>query len=89
MIFYLVQNWEKEYPELEPYMVIDLINKNAHFSTCDEHGISDFLGGYKEMHFLPANEDVVWAFLGETQIENNKTFLIVKQKERGGVNIVG
>lgn len=75
MEFYLIQNWNHEYPEHEPYMVMDLKNEDKAFSSCDEYGVSDWLP-YKNMKFIAANEDILWAFLGSKVEIENKTFLI-------------
>lgn len=84
MIFYMIQNFNNEYPELEPYPVLDIKDeKKTSYSRCDEYGISNFVpGSYTKppkSYFLPANEDVLWAFLGEKEEIKGRIFLIVKE----------
>lgn len=84
MIFYMIQNWKHEYPEHEPHQVLDIKDeKHSHYSTCDENGFSSYVPGVinGEAWFLPANDDVMWAFLGEKREHSGKTWLIVKEKE--------
>lgn len=81
--FNLIQNWDKEFPELEPYMVIELQKDSIEkgFSSCDEYGISDFIPTGETMLFLPANEETNLAFIGERIESRNKTFFLVKEKK--------
>ena len=84
-MFVMVQNWNKEYPELEPYMVLDFVGKNEGFSRCDENGMTAWVPTAPhdpKMHFLPANDDVLWAFLGEKEEIKGKTFLVVRETSK-------
>ena len=82
--FGMIQNWNKEYPELKPYQVLEFIEKSKHqYSRCDEYGITDWLPtDAKEMWFLPASDEVLKAFLGKKiKHHNGNTFLIVTERQ--------
>lgn len=82
LLFNLIQNWNGEYSEKEPYMVIELVDQNhapRGFSMCDELGRTDFLPGtFKKVWFLAANEDTELAFIGEKKYIDGKEVLVVK-----------
>jgi len=87
LIFSLIQNWQRKYPEQEPYSVIKYVGKAEDYftgekkliegySACDEYGNADWLPGGEL--FLPANEETQMAFLGETKVIDEKLFLVIK-----------
>lgn len=84
LLFNLIQNWNNEYSNKEPYQVIELLD-NEHpirgYSLCDEMGRTDFLPSADsngESWFLPANEDTELAFIGEKKWSNGKELFVVK-----------
>lgn len=82
--FSLTQNWNHEYPELEPYGVIKYMGVDPvpiqmeGFSSCDEYGIAEWLPS-DEMHFRPVNEETELAFIGDRVVKDGMTFLIIRQ----------
>ncbi len=83
LLFTLSQNSEGEFPELEPYEVIEYMGLVENlkppfkgFSGCDEHGFCEWLPSDR-MLFRPANEETELAFLGETVVDNGVKFLVV------------
>ena len=90
LIFSLIQNWQRKYPEQEPYSVIKYVGKAEDYftgekkliegySACDEYGNADWLPGGEL--FLPANEETQMAWLGKTKNVEGRIFLVVKGKE--------
>lgn len=78
LLFNMIQNWEKEYPEFEPYQVLEFISKDKimirGYSACNEYGYTDFLPPGEYNWFVAANQDTIDAFLGETKFKDGKIF---------------
>jgi hypothetical protein len=84
LLFNLIQNWDGEYSDKEPYQVIELLDKDHSirgYSLCDEMGRTDFLpsaNSNEESWFLPANEDTKLAFIGKKIYIKDKEMFVVK-----------
>jgi hypothetical protein len=83
LLFNLIQNWNNEYSDKEPYQIIELIDKDhpmRGYSLCDEKGKTDYLpsgGADGKCWYLPANEDTELAFIGEKKWSNGKELFVV------------
>lgn len=75
--FVMIQNINNEYPELPGEVLLYVSNNERQgYSHCNEYGETNFLPGaplyLQERWFFAANEETIWAFLGEKKIEFSK-----------------